>query len=186
MPKVTDEPRLFSAALESLIADGYAGATTKAIADRAGVNEVTIYRKYGSKAGLFEKAIEHTLADTPLNRQAYTGDLAADLLAIVEAYLETNEQHGNIVALLLIEMPRNPDLLASFHTPWKNIQVIVEIIQRYQQQGQLKSETPLASLSALIGPLLIIQMLRRANPGLPLSELDPRAYVDSFLFGRKP
>ena len=36
---------------------GYAGATTRAIANRAGVNEVTIFRQFGSKANLFKEAV---------------------------------------------------------------------------------------------------------------------------------
>ena len=185
MPKVVDETKIFSAALDILIAHGYEGATTQKIAHIAGVNEVTLFRKYGSKAGLFEKVIEHQLADTPLNRLAYSGDLEADLLAIVEAYLETNEVHGNIIPLLLIEMPRYPDLQGSFSQPWKNIQGIIKIIQKYQKQGQLRNESPLACLSALIGPILVSQMLRQANPELPVPAMDPQAHVEAFLKGRK-
>lgn len=186
MPKVIDETKIFSTALDILIAHGYEGATTQKIAEVAGVNEVTLFRKYGSKAGLFEKVIEHQLADTPLNKLLYTGDLEADLLAIVEAYIETNEIHGNIIPLLLIEMPRYPDLKESFNTPWKNVQGIIKIIQKYQKQGQLKDESPLACLSALIGPILTSQMLRHANLNLPIPDMDPQAHVDIFLNGRKP
>jgi AcrR family transcriptional regulator len=185
MPKVIDETKIFSTALDILISHGYEGATTQKIADFAGVNEVTLFRKYGSKAGLFEKVIEHQLSDTPLNKLAYTGDLEADLLAIVEAYVETNETHGNIIPLLLIEMPRYPDLQESFNTPWKNIQAIIKIIQKYQKQGHLKNEPLLASLSALIGPILVSQMLQHANLNLPVPAIDPQAHVDSFLHGRK-
>jgi len=185
MPKVIDETKIFSAALEILIAHGYEGATTQKIAEVADVNEVTLFRKYGSKAGLFEKVIEHQLADTPLNKLAYTGNLEADLLAIVEAYVETNETHGNIIPILLIEMPRYPDLQGSFNTPWKNIQGIIKIIQKYQKQGQLQAESPLASLGALIGPILTSQMLRHANLNLPVPPMDPQAHIDSFLNGRK-
>ena len=185
MPKVIDERKLFSAALDILISHGYGGATTQKIADVAGVNEATLFRKYGSKAGLFEKVIEHQLSDTPLNKLLYTGDLEADLLAIVEAYIETNETHGDIIPILLIEMPRYPDLHGSFNTPWKNIQTILKTIQRYQEQGLLKVESPLASLSALIGPILVSQMLRHANLTLPVPSLDPQAHVDTFLNGRK-
>jgi len=186
MPKVIDEKKIFSAALEILIAHGYEGATTQKIADVAEVNEVTLFRKYGSKAGLFEKVIEHQLSDTPLNKLAYTGDLEADLLAIVNAYVETNETHGNIIPLLLIEMPRYPDLQGSFNTPWKNLQGIIKIIQKYQKQGLLTNETPFASLIALIGPILVGQMLRHANLNLPVPNMNPQAHVDSFLNGRKP
>jgi len=185
MPKVIDETKIFNAALNILISHGYEGATTQKIADGAGVNEVTLFRKYGSKAGLFEKVIEHQLADTPLNKLLYTGDLKADLLAIVEAYKETNETHGNIIPLLLIEMPRYPDLQGSFNTPWKNIQAIIKMIQKYQKQGLLKNEPPLACLSALIGPILVSQMLRHANLNLSVPPIDPQAHVDFFLLGRK-
>jgi len=186
MPKVIDETKIFSAALDILIAHGYEGATTQKIAEVAEVNEVTLFRKYGSKAGLFEKVIEHQLADTPLNKPAHSGNLEADLLAIVEAYIETNETHGNIIPLLLIEMPRYPDLQGSFNTPWKNLQGIIGIIQKYQKQGELKEESPLASLTALIGPILVSQMLRHANPNLPVPAMDPKAHVEAFLNGRKP
>jgi AcrR family transcriptional regulator len=185
MPKVIDETKIFSAALEILVSHGYEGATTQNIADVAGVNEVTLFRKYGSKAGLFEKVIEHQLSNTPLNKLHYTGDLEADLLAIVEAYTETNETYGDIIPILLIEMPRYPDLQGSFNTPWRNIQTILKTIQRYQEQGLLKNESPLASLSALIGPILVSQMLRHAKLNLPVPDIDAQAHVDAFLQGRK-
>ena len=185
MPKVIDETNIFDAALDLLVSHGYEGATTKKIADNAGVNEVTLYRKYGSKAGLFEKVIEYQLSDTPLNRLCYTGDLEADLLAIVEAYMETNDTYGEIIPIILIELHRYPDLHESFNTPWKNIQTIIRIIQNYQQQGQLINESPLLSLSVLIGPIMIHQMFQRANLNLPVPTIDPHAHVGAFLHGRK-
>jgi AcrR family transcriptional regulator len=185
MPKVIDESKIFSAALEILVSHGYEGATTQKIAATAGVNEATLFRKYGNKAGLFEKVVEHQLSDTPLNRLVYTGDLEADLLAIVEAYMETNETYGEIIPILLIELSRNPDLGGSFQTPLKNIQMIIDIVQKYQKQGQLPNEAPLASLSALIGPIMVAQMFRRANLNLLAPSIDPQAHVDAFLHGRK-
>ena len=185
MPKVIDEATVFRTVIDMLVSHGYEGATTQKIADMAGVNEATIFRKYGSKAGLFEKVIEHQFSDTPLNKLVYTGDLEADLLAIVEAYIETNETYGQIIPVLLIELPRNPDLQGSFNTPWKNIQEIIKIVQKYQKQGVLKNEDPLASLSALIGPIMVAQMFRRATPNLPAPVIDPQEHVDTFLNGRK-
>lgn len=82
-------------------------------------------------------------------------------------------------------MPRYPDLQRSFSAPWKNIQAIIKIIQKYQKQGQLKDESPLACLSALISPILVSQMIRHANLNLPVPAMDPQAHVDAFLNGRK-
>jgi hypothetical protein len=82
-------------------------------------------------------------------------------------------------------MPRYPDLQGSFKTPWKNIQLIIAIIQEYQKQGQLKHEPPLACLTALIGPILVSQMIHHANLNLSVPDIDTQAHVDAFLHGRK-
>ena len=185
MPKVIDETSVFRTVVDMLVSRGYEGATTKEIAEMARVNEVTLFRKYGSKAELFEKAIKHQLSDTPLNKLVYTGDLAADLLAIVEAYIDTNEMFGEIIPTLLVEMPRRPELKGAFTTPWENIQGIVKIIQEYQTKGILKQESPLTSLNSLIGPMMVSEMMRRANLGFPVPETNAREHVDSFLQGRK-
>lgn len=49
--------RILSAAQQVFHERGYEGATTRQIADRAGINMALIKRYYGSKLGLFEKAV---------------------------------------------------------------------------------------------------------------------------------
>lgn len=185
MPKVIDEAIVFRTVVDMLVTRGYGGATTKEIAEIAGVNEATLFRKYGSKVDLFEKAVNHLLADAPLGRLAYTGDLEADLLSIVTAYMRTNEMYGEIIPTLLAELPRYPELKGAFHTAWENIQIIVRVIQEYQTRGLLESEPALTSLNALIGPMMTEQMLRHSGLGLPVPDLDAGAHVEAFLHGRK-
>ena len=55
MPKVIDENNIFKTVIDMFISRGYEGAITKEIAEVAGVNEATLFRKYGSKAKLFER-----------------------------------------------------------------------------------------------------------------------------------
>jgi AcrR family transcriptional regulator len=184
VPKVTDEGRVFAVAIDRLMSHGYDGATTRDIAEGAGVNEVTLFRRYGSKAGLFERAIAARLAETPLNGVQYTGDLVADLEAVVQAYLLTNEAHGDIIPMILIEMPRHADLRSSIGAPWRNLQGIFAIVRRYQEAGRLLDESPLLTVSSLLGPIMISQMLRRANLALPAPTVDPKAHVAAFLRGR--
>lgn len=54
-----DEVRaqLLAAARDVFAERGYAGASTKEIARRAGVGEVLLFRHFGSKAGLFDEAV---------------------------------------------------------------------------------------------------------------------------------
>lgn len=185
MPKLIDEAKVFAAAINILMSLGYDRATTRDIAELAGVNEVTLFRRYGSKAGLFEKAIAHLLQDTPLNKLAFTGDLEADLLAVIEAYVETNDTYGDIMLIILLELPRNPELQGSIHTPWNNVRRIVEIIATYQKRGMLRAEHPLHALSALVGPIMINQMFLRSSVDFPIPKIDLPAYLDGFLKGRR-
>ena len=73
----------------------------KDMAVAAGIHEATLFRKYGTKASLIEKAIEAQLSATPLNRLSYTGELKADLGAIVQAYIETSQTYGPVIPALL-------------------------------------------------------------------------------------
>lgn len=184
MPKIIDESRIYEAALDMLVAYGYEGATTKKIARAAGVNEVTLFRRYGTKAGLFEEAISDRFSDTPLNHIEYTGDLIADLTAIMQAYVQTNQTHWDVFSILLVEIPRTPELQGSFNAPWRNIQRLAGIIERYQDLGALRPESPLSCLSALLGPFIVSQMFRRARPDISFPKIEVLAYVETFLLGR--
>ncbi len=50
--------RILDAALETFGRKGFAAATTKEVAKAAGVNEVTVFRLFGSKLRLFEAVME--------------------------------------------------------------------------------------------------------------------------------
>ena len=185
MPKVIDDIKIFEAAINILMSMGYDRATTHKIAEIAGVNEVTLFRKYGSKARLFEQAITYQLSETPLNRLVYTGDLEADMLAIVRAYAETYARYGDIIAIILLELPRNPDLNTSVSTPLQNLQGTIEILQRYQAQGELKQESTLITISALLGPIMVYGMINHATLDMDMPPIDLQSHVDAFLQGRK-
>src|SRR6266511_3569154 len=57
------------AAHEPFLQRGYAGTTLASIATAAGVVVETIYRAYGSKAGLFKAVVEAVVAETDPRRQ---------------------------------------------------------------------------------------------------------------------
>ncbi len=90
MPKVINEEKVFTAVIDILVDRGYENATTRKIAEAAGFHEATLFRRYGTKAGLIEKALDAQYHATQLSRLCYTGDLKTDLFAIVQAYIETD------------------------------------------------------------------------------------------------
>lgn len=55
--------QILTAALQVYGECGYRGATTRRIADAAGVNEVTLFRHFGSKAQLIHEAVHRALPE---------------------------------------------------------------------------------------------------------------------------
>ena len=56
MPKIIEDENVYRAAVQVVIKRGYSGATTKQIAEAAGISEVTLFRKYGNKAQLIAQS----------------------------------------------------------------------------------------------------------------------------------
>jgi AcrR family transcriptional regulator len=183
MPKVIDDRNVFRAVIDVLSTCGYESATTKNIAGAAGIHEATLFRKYGNKFNLIEQAIKTQFLDVPLAKVVYTGDLQADLLSIIKAYLKTSEIVGNILQILLIETPRNPELERLLQLPWKNITRVTNILEQYQAQHILKEEPVLHSVNFLLGPIMVEHLIKQADINLPIPPVEPQVYVEFFLNG---
>lgn len=184
MPKLINEETVFKAVIALLVERGYERTTTSDMAAAARIHEATLFRKYGSKVGLIERAINHQLSITPLSRVTYSGDLQADLLAILDAYIEIAAEYGEVMPLLLIEIPRHAELQDTMQAAMANIQRIMQIVARYQEQGMLQPEPPLTTVNALLAPIMVQAMYQRAHADLAASTIDPQTHVARFLKGR--
>jgi len=184
MPKVIDDKNVYRSVIDVLVTHGYESATTLKIAETAGIHEATLFRKYGSKLNLVRLAIQAHFQDVPFAKVTYTGDLQTDLNAILQAYLETSELVGDILPILLVEIPRNPELKDALETPWKNILQVSDILAQYQAQGVLRKEPVLNSITILIGPLMARHMIENADPNISIPPMELQEYIDGFLHGR--
>lgn len=82
--------KIMGAAISLLLQNGYERTTTASIAKRAGVNEVSVFRIFGSKQALFNEVYSR-LATGPkrISMEELTGgeDLAADFEYLFSRYL---------------------------------------------------------------------------------------------------
>ncbi len=184
MPRRIDERKVFEAVLRLWVDRGYAGTTTRQIAQHAGVNEATLFRRYGDKAKLVRMAIRRPLQTVPLRTLTATSDVEADLIQIVKSYLETNEQVGVVVPLLLMEASRHPELLPVLDIAWENMGFPIRVLEHHQARGALQEGDPFTMLIALIGPLFVVGMFRGVHLELPV--IDIEGHVQAFLHGRAP
>ncbi len=183
MPKKIDTNHLFKTTVQMFAEHGYSGCTTLSIAAAAGVSEVTIFRRFGTKAGLIEAALGHCLPRSPLGSLTASDDVMADLTAILQAYAETSGDYGGAVTTLLIETPRHPELRAAIATLMPNMAKGAAIIASHQKAGRINAGNPLHKMVILISPMMVGGLMGRIPDGPAEVTFAPEALAALFLWG---
>lgn len=132
--KVSSRKRIINAALSLFSANGITATTTKEIAEKAGVNEVTLFRQFGSKQGLLLSVIQ----EAPLIKtmQVALSDIPGannPIKAYSSASLELLEQVPQLLRSLIGE---------SGQAPPENHQALAQTLFKANQQtvGYLRGE----------------------------------------------
>ena len=186
MPKIIRDEDVFKAVIRVVVERGYAGATTKEMADAAHVSEMTLFRKYENKTQLVKLAILSIADRMSFNAEKlYSGDIYADLLNIVERYQNSVVYYIKFLAVLAPEVQRSPELAGAMDKPKEIMHEISLILARYQAEGKLCTENPFHAVAVLLGPLVYTAMLKGSLFDSDLPEIDLPQYVENFLKGRR-
>ncbi|HVE77711.1 MAG TPA: helix-turn-helix domain-containing protein [Gemmatimonadaceae bacterium] len=106
--------KLIEAAARVYAEHGFRGATTRRIAQEAGVNEVTLFRLFGSKAVLIAEAL-HATHGGPAERVPDLPDVPADpvreLTAWCAARLEHMRAGRSFIRKTMSELEEHPELM---------------------------------------------------------------------------
>ncbi|QYR21313.1 TetR/AcrR family transcriptional regulator [Paenibacillus sp. sptzw28] len=144
--------KILLATIELMAEKGYDGTTTKEIALAAGVNEVTLFRHFGTKVKLLEAAFSryhYGEEMTKLFNESLKGDLYSDLLTLSRTYHKIMNRNRKLISIaqkgssnlpeeVLQEAGRHPKHL-------KNL--LTEYLTAMSEQG--KVATPKPEMTAL-------------------------------------
>lgn len=178
--------RILSAALKVLADAGVHGTTTRAIADVAGVNEVTLFRRFGTKAELLRLAITHRFQTVMLTSVRFTGDLEGDLVRLASQYRQALETFGPLARVVLSEIAHSPELQSSVKTAQGFYREIAGLFLRYQASGELEREPEWWMVTSFLGPLAMPFVIHEIAPTDVDFPFDAGMYVRRFLDGRRP
>ncbi|MDJ0756359.1 MAG: TetR/AcrR family transcriptional regulator [Ardenticatenaceae bacterium] len=185
MPKIVSDEVIFQAVVKTLVTHGYAGSTMKEIAELAGVNEATLFRKYESKEKLIVQAISTRIKQVDLDSSIfYTGDIRADLLRCLNRIFENNQRTGQMFLFLTSEIARFPELQPAVEPLNQSMMTLGQLLARYQAEGVLRPEHPLHAVGALVGPIVVARNLSLTNLNLYLPAFDLQNHVENYLTGR--
>jgi AcrR family transcriptional regulator len=99
-----NKAKLMHAAIDLMAEKGYKGVSTKEIAAAAGVSEMTLFRNFGSKINLLDKAVDHyhySVEMTQIFNKNVVWDLRSDLLMISQMYHELMERNRKLFLIVL-------------------------------------------------------------------------------------
>jgi len=166
--------RIIEAALHLVSEKGYTAATTKAIAELAGVNEVTIFRHFGSKQGIL-KAIIEKFSYYPLMQQELTTNVTWDLESDL---LNFSLKHFNFLMSIKdfvmigfkegLQFPEINEEIASIPLLIKN--ELVHYLKEMHQRGKIKEINFEAAALSLIA-MNFGHFMSRARLGTIVSEM---------------
>lgn len=188
-PEETRE-RILIAAREVIGRKGKRGATTREIADVAGVNEATLFRHFGTKEALLVACAQHFCGYLELAGVAaqLTGNCADDLLVLARLMFARFESLQDMIRWSLVEQEYEKDIFAV--TAWQPqlaiLAVLTEFIQRRIEAGELHGEAQKLAM-VFLGIVFMHALGRKKFPNSPLHRGEPdaalRFYIDVFLHG---
>jgi len=173
--------RILRATLEELAARGYEGTSVEDIADRAGVNKTTVYRRFPTKLELVREAMAQFMEEARIEIDC-TGSLRGDLISLGKAMvraLSTVADQGLFRMAMLDRV--EPELEQLFHEHQaRQRHNWLKIAERAVTRGEV-AQTPhvLAAADALAGALYMRILLHKQH----VDERDVVDLVDLLLTG---
>jgi AcrR family transcriptional regulator len=177
--------RILEAARRVYAKHGFRGATTRLIAIEAGVNEVTLFRTFGSKSALLEAVLEqYSKADSEPDLPAEPVDPLAELTRFVKVNLERVRGMRPLLMHTMSEVDERPEA-AEFACRGRHDvhDTITSYIRRLQAHGLAAPDLDVdVAAVMLVGTVMSDAMARHFVPDVypPLDEAAER-YVRTFL-----
>lgn len=183
--------RIIAAALRLFGQVGYSQATTRLIAEEAGVNEVTLFRHFGSKKNLLMACTDTFNASgfAATFESGLSGDYPSDIAYMARLQRKNTAENLDVLRLLLSDTRNVPELQEAMRSGSSgNMARLAAYFQRQIEAGVIRPGLPAEALASAFDslfstPVIFTNLFTDGEtPALPdLRTLD--ALVDLFVCG---
>lgn len=178
--------RILQAAARVYAQHGFRGATTRLIAIEAGVNEVSLFRTFGSKAALFEAMMQTHASSVPMPALPdVPGDPNAEITSWCAALLAHMREWRSIIRKSFGELEERPEAaVVMCEGPHCAAATLSAYVSRLQDAGMADETADVATavsmfMSSMFGDAICRDVLPDAFPQ-PVEDA-PAKYVNVFL-----
>ena len=192
-PKKKARQRILEAAAESFQTLGYARTTTQAIAAKAGVAEVTLFRQFGDKQTLFQAVFQQIGGGVNFKmiEMQLTDDLASDLRLISEHALRFFLAQQDTIRMLMFESMHFPEMKTALAlNPSGMIELLVRYFEKQRDENKVQvvdsHVTSQAFMSMIFGYAIGMHPVSDLLPAeIPIENMSAE-FVRIFLATLKP
>jgi len=160
--------RMMVVALEEFVQSGYKGTSTRAISDRAGVNEVTLFRHFGSKQGLLKAAVLNAVEQTraPKEIEYYLKlPLREGLTELTADYADQLANVSDLFTLGLAESCAHPEIAEVLKTlMWELRNKLIDYFENLAAQHQVLPFDFQVIAHIVLSSFYAISVIRRRAP----------------------
>lgn len=165
-PRITNQ-QILDAARDIFLQQGF-GASTLEIAERAGISEASIFKRFSTKEELFFASMgipEKSPWVQKLDVLVGTGDLKQNLIQLCLQILELNRQ---VVPRLMMLRSRGnaiPEMINKLNSrPSRDLKTFTNFLAREIEQGRLRPSDPQTVAMILLGSLMNYVFLEQMHP----------------------
>jgi AcrR family transcriptional regulator len=179
---VSIRDQLLEAAARLYAEAGYRGATTRRIASQAGVNEITLFRHFGSKDVLIREAIAR--AGSSIEPQALPDpprDPSRELKDWAKVHIAALRQRRSLIRTCMGEIEEHPGIFSGQNRgPAAAAKSLCQYLRRLRETGQAKAQfDEVAASTMLMGVLFADAMGRDIMPDMYRNE--PDQAIDEYI-----
>jgi AcrR family transcriptional regulator len=174
--------QLLQAAARLYAEAGYRGATTRRIADQAGVNEITLFRHFGSKDALIKEAIARagsSMVPQPLPQTPR--EPARELKEWARAHIAELRERRSLIRTCMGEIEEHPGIFRGEDSPpARAAKALCHYLKRLRETGAAKAQfDEVAASTMLMGVLFADAMGRDIMPDMYRN--DPDQALDEYI-----
>ncbi|HJQ19286.1 MAG TPA: helix-turn-helix domain-containing protein [Gemmatimonadaceae bacterium] len=178
--------RILDAAARVYAQYGFRGATTRRIASEADVNEVTLFRTFGSKAELLEAMLQSQVVGNGVPLLTFDEELSArdNLVQWCSQVLDHLRQHAHLIRKTIGEAEERPDAAcAACERSSSAGASLVVYLERLREDGYAEPDTDLETgvsmlMSTMFGDALYRDIMPNAFPPIDVAA---ERYAETFM-----
>jgi AcrR family transcriptional regulator len=143
---------ILAAAAEVFAQHGFLGSTTRRIAEAAGVNEVTLFRYFGSKETLIREAMQHVTVSIGItDLPTVPVDPARELTAWSEAFIKHLRLRSSIIRKTMSEIEEHPEIgVCASHVPRRASADLCGYLDALKREGLATGEFESRTAAAML------------------------------------